>query len=80
MEDLKLKLNKLENIVNFALDKNLLHFGNVKTYLKILDNDLEALQKIKAETDLIEYQLLSDRCIESIIILQSLIEIIKGIE
>lgn len=80
MEDLKLKLNKLENVVNFALDKNLLHFNNVKTYLKILDKDLEALQKIKAETDLIEYQLLSDRCIESIIVLQSLIEIIKGIE
>ena len=80
MEKLKLKLNSLENVVNFVLDKNFLNFDDVKTYLRLLDKDLGELQKVKEQTKFIENQILADHCIESIIVLQSLIEIIKGIE
>ena len=80
MEDLKIKLDRLENIIDCVLKQNLLENSDAKTYINYLNKVLQELQRVKEKTKFMEYEVLANNCIESIIVLQTLIEIIKGIE
>lgn len=69
------KLKQIENLIDYIMDQNLCE-NNYKKFLDYLDDDLSELQYMKDNN--IYNDCICDHCIESICLLQSIIELIKG--
>ena len=73
------KIERIENLIDYVMEQNFCE-DDTKTYLHYLDNDLEELQKAKDNCKYMEDECLFNHCIEQTILLQQIIEILKGVE
>lgn len=72
------KLEQVENLIDFVVGDNLCE--NTKQYIDYLNKDLENLQQLKENTKYMEDECLCNHCIESIVLLQEIICIVKGVK